>query len=135
MHQAPDGTIFLKAASARLIGEQIRYGNENGSINYWRSPKNSVEWDVQLDKPGRFSVIVNASCAKGNGGSRFVVGAGNAKATGTVKETGDWTVFKAENIGTLEIPVAGKFVLAVTADSKEGQTVMKLRSIELRPEK
>jgi hypothetical protein len=133
--QAADGAILLKSADANLYGNEIRYQTDTDAIAYWTDQQDWLDWDLQIDKPGKFEVTLTSACAKDNGGGQYVVTAGAATLNGTVHVTGDWGVFNRENIGEIEIAKPGRISIAVKAASKPGFALMNLRLIELRPER
>jgi len=135
VRQSADGAIVLTAFDAQLHGDQLTYEAGNNCIGYWNNSQEWIQWDVQIDKPGKFSVTVTTACAKGSGGSQYAVVAGPEKLPGTVKETADWATFSSETLGTLEIPSTGRIAVSVRLAGKATPAVMNVRSIELRPEK
>lgn len=137
VHQADDGTIALAAVDANLHGNRIKYemGNDKKCIGYWDDEHDWADWDIQIDKPGKFEVSVSSACPTDLAGSKYVVAAGAEKVNGEVKETGDWSKFATEKLGAIEIPKAGRASIAIKVTSKPGSHVMNLRQIELRPAK
>jgi hypothetical protein len=86
----------------------------------------------EIDRPGKFMVIILQGCGKGSGGSEvsFAIDAQQLKTT--VQDTGGFQNFVSRTIGSFELS-AGKHTLAVTPLTKPGQAVMDLRSVTLKP--
>lgn len=140
VHQATDGAVLLKPADVNLHGDAIRYETDadKSCVGYWTNQPDWIDWDVQIDKPGKFEVATTIACEKGSGGSEYELAAGpgnTEKLTGKVKETADWTTFNREKLGTIEIAKPGRITISVKATSKPGGAVMNLRQIELTPAK
>ncbi|HEX3998983.1 MAG TPA: PDZ domain-containing protein [Pirellulales bacterium] len=140
VHQAADGGISLDAVDANCHGDQVRYemDADKKCIGYWSNQQDWIDWDVQVDRPGKFQVAVSSSCPNDLAGANYGVSAGpekDASVTGVVKPTGDWTVFKADKLGLIEIAKPGRITIAVRPTTKPNSHVMNLRKIELQPAK
>ena len=90
---------------------------------------------MQVNRPRTFAVTITYACAAGAGGSEVVVAAGDQQVAGKVKETGGWTKFVAEDLGTLKIEKEGKVTVSVKVKSMPGFAVMNLKAVELKPVK
>ncbi len=121
----------LAAAQAVIHGEQMRYeaGPDRDSLGYWANPSEWAQWELQVSRPGRFRVMAEiAALASG----RFQVLLGDRQLDGNAPSTGDYGRFQKVELGTVEVPVAGKTSLAVRP-IPEGWQPMNLRSVELVP--
>ena len=132
--QSEDGTILLHAKDVSVHGTTVRYEplpNKN-TVGYWTRKDDWVSWDFQVDRPGKFMVIILQGCGKGSGGSEvsFAVGAQELKTT--VQDTGGFQNFVSRTIGSYELS-GGKHTLTVIPQTKPGLAVMDLRSITLKP--
>ncbi|NQT88758.1 alpha-L-fucosidase [bacterium] len=101
VREGADGRVVLRAQVAETHGGTPQYENagKKDNIGHWNNPKDHVSWTFTVAKPGAFDVRVTYSCAKGAGGSQFVVAAGDQSVVGTSKETGAWDAFKSEVLG------------------------------------
>ena len=131
--QADDGSVALKAADAAIQGSQLRYEPDKDCLGFWGDLNDWASWNVKVTKPGTFDVQITLACDRGTGGSEYVVAVADRQLKGKVEETGSWTAFKTETLGTLSIEKAGKHTLSIKAVSKPGTAVMNLRSIVLKP--
>ena len=133
VRQADDGSVALKAFDATPHGNQLRYESDKDCLGFWLDRNDWVSWDFVVTKPGTFDVNITWACDQGAGGSEFVVAVADQSVKGKVEETGSWTAFKTEKLGSLAIDKPGKVTLSVKATSKPGLAVMNLRSIVLEP--
>jgi uncharacterized phage infection (PIP) family protein YhgE len=121
----------LAAAQAIIHGEQMKYeaGQDRDNLGYWANPSDWAEWELDVARPGRFKVTAEiAAVASG----RFQVLLGDQGLDGNAPSTGDYGRFQKVEIGTVEVPTAGKTSLAVRP-VPEGWQPMNLRSVELVP--
>jgi alpha-L-fucosidase len=129
-----DGRMVLPAAEAAIHGHTPRYESGGGKdqIGFWANPRDFVSWNLQLAKPGRFTVAVTYSCSTGAQGSQFTVEAAGQKVVGQSKATGSWATYRRDTLGTLDLP-AGKHPLALRPKSEPRWKVIGLKSVELVP--
>jgi alpha-L-fucosidase len=133
--QAADGSIALKGADATIHGDTAQYEADKDCVGFWTNAGDWVSWDVTVDKPGTFAVELTYAADAGSGGAEYEVSVAGAKIAGKVKETGGWSEFTTDKVGTLKIEKAGKTTVAVKAKSKPGLGVMNLRALDLKPAK
>jgi len=133
--QAKEGTVTLRAADANVRGDTARYESGAGkdNIGYWTDQQDYVAWDFRIDKPGRFNVEITYACEQGAGGSEYSVGIAGQELGGTIRETGSWTDFVSEKLGTVKIDKAGTCTLTVKPKTMPKGAVMNLKSIALVP--
>ncbi len=125
------GVPKLAAAQAIIHGEQMKYeaGPDRDNLGYWANPSDWAEWELQVERPGRFKVAAEIAALAS---SRFQVLLGDRELEGSAPSTGDYGRFQKVEIGTVEVPAAGKTSLAVRP-VPEGWQPMNLRSVELVP--
>ncbi|MDH4239629.1 MAG: alpha-L-fucosidase [Phycisphaerae bacterium] len=133
--QAEDGSIVLKASDAVVRGTNARYESGGGkdNIGYWTNPDDYVIWRFKVNKTETFNVAVTLACATGSGGSEYVLAVGGQELAGTVKDTGDWTSFVTEKLGTVKITKPGTYNLSLKPKSMPRGAVMNLKSVTLVP--
>ncbi len=133
--QAKDGSVSLKAMNAVVRGKNARYESGGGkdNIGYWTNPADYVIWRFNVTKPGTFNVEVSLACADGTGGSEYVLAVGGQEIAGIVKDTGGWTSFVTEKLGTLKLTKAGTYTLSVKPKTMPRGAVMNLKSVTLIP--
>ncbi|MFQ6133877.1 MAG: alpha-L-fucosidase [Armatimonadota bacterium] len=131
--QDDDGTIKLVAADALVHGRTARYevGGGKNNIGFWVDPSDWVSWQVTVKQPGRFTVEIVYACAEGTGGAQYRVEVGNQQLAGEVKETGSWTNFVTEELGTLRLAKPRQYEFAVRPQTKGREAVMNLKALKL----
>jgi len=134
---AKDGSVELKAVDATVHGETAKYESGDGkdNIGFWTDPQDYVSWDFTIGKAGTFDVEITLACDQGTGGSEYAVSVGGQELAGKVNETGSWTDFVTEKLGSVQMGEAGKHTLTVKPKTKPGLAVMNLKSIRLVPAK
>jgi hypothetical protein len=104
-------------------------GPDRDNLGCWANPSDWAEWELDVARPGRFKVTAEiAALASG----RFHVLLGDQGLDGNAPSTGDYGRFQKVELGTVEVPAAGKTSLAVRP-IPEGWQPMNLRSVELVP--
>jgi hypothetical protein len=121
----------LAAAQAVIHGEQMKYeaGPDRDNLGYWANPSDWVQWELELARPGRFKVTAEIAAL---GSGRFQVFLGDQQLDGNAPRTGDYGRFQKVDLGTVEVPAAGKTSLSIRP-IPDGWQPMNLRSVELVP--
>ncbi len=129
--QKRDGSITLPASAARLHGATLQYesGGPLDNIGYWTTPEDWAEWEFKLSKPGRFTVTAFIAAPAS---SSFEISVAGQTLRCAARTTGNYITFKAEKLGTVEIPSPGKAIFSVRP-IKDGWQPMNLKSIRLEP--
>jgi hypothetical protein len=98
-------------------------------LGYWANPSDWVQWELELARPGRFKVTAEIAAL---GSGRFQVFVGDQQLDGNAPRTGDYGLFQKVDLGTVELPAAGKTNLSIRP-IPDGWQPMNLRSVELVP--
>ena len=135
--QAEDGTVVLKAGEAVVRGTNARYESGGGkdNIGFWTNSDDYVIWRFKVTKTGTFDAAVTFGCAAGSGGSEYTLSVAKQKLAGKVKDTGSWTKFVSEKIGTVKITKSGTYNLSIKPETMPSGAVMNLKSVTLVPVK
>jgi alpha-L-fucosidase len=133
--QAEDGSIRLEARDAVVRGTNARYESGGGkdNIGFWTNPDDYVIWRFDVTKTGTFKVKIAFACASGAEGSEYVLGVGGQRFAGKVKDTGGWTNFITEELGTIKITKPGSYNLSVKPKAMPRGAVMNLKLVSLVP--
>jgi len=124
----------LHASLAEAIGPKIKYMPEWKAFG-WYTTEDRAEWNVQIDKAGKYDVYMEWSVADSEGGKSFVLEAGKKKIKGKAGKTGSWFTYRTEKIGTVNLSAGTqKFVLKSNSKSEKG-AMFDLREIKLIPAK
>jgi len=126
------------AAAAALPGSRepstVNYtfaGYEWDSIDSWRTPGETVHWNIDVVRAGRYEVTLSYGCDPADAGGRFRLKAGSATLEGTVEPTAGRALFEKRTAGVLSLP-KGPTKLEVTALAVKGKELMALNRIWLR---
>jgi hypothetical protein len=134
VQQDNDGNYYLHASLGEAIGPKIKYMPEWKAFG-WYTTEDRAEWNVQIDKAGKYDVYMEWSVADSEGGKSFVLEAGKKKIKGKADKTGSWFTYKTEKIGTVNLSAGNqKFVLKSNSKSEKG-AMFDLREIKLVPAK
>ncbi len=129
--QNRDGSVGLSAIEATTHGHNVRYeaGKERDSLGFWTDASDWVEWEFQVNRPGKFRVFADIATL---GASSFVISCMGQEVTAQAASTGDYGTFKTLEAGTLELRASGKASLKVTPVNGHWEPI-NLRSIRLVP--
>lgn len=134
IRQGHDGVVTLSTRDPDIHGRYARYefGSGKDNIGYWVDPTDFVTWDFVVERGGSFTVQVTYACAKGVGGSEYLVSVAGRQLQGRVCDTGSWTKFITESIGTVKLG-AGRYRLTVRPLRIVRGVLMNLKRIVLKP--
>ena len=122
--------ILLTAENGKPIGPEIKYMKEWKAFG-WFSAKDRVEWDVDVEKGGKYNVFMEWSVDDKEAGKQFLLETKNDQLIGKVGKTGSWETFKSENIGVVNLEKGNqKIIFRSNADFKEG-ALLDLRQLRL----
>jgi predicted phosphodiesterase len=130
--------IVLPATKAKLKGRQIKleqHGPGPQYIAFWNQPSDTVSWQLQVGRAGRYIVSLVYGLAPQAGGSGFVVTCGTSKLSHAtpLKDTGSWYTFEFTTLGPLDLP-AGIATVELKATGKINGGLMNLRELRLQPD-
>jgi hypothetical protein len=134
--QQPDGSVALLAQNGDIHATNAKLekkGDRPYNIGYWTNVKDTVSWEMTIDKPGKFSVELEYSLGGKPPGSEISLEFGTEKHLPVKFEPGkDFLDFKTMKCGEIELP-AGKMTVTLRPVKKSGIAVMDLRRIDLKP--
>jgi alpha-L-fucosidase len=131
------GHIFLAAENASLYGYSPGYRVRNSdklvSIGGWNDWDDYVTWEVNVAKPGIYTVEVEYGCAIQCAGSEYTIGMEGQVLNCKVGPgpNGDWDVFQKEKAGVLNLSKVGVQTLTVRPIKDKWGNGMNLRSLTL----
>jgi len=129
-----NGVIHLSAEKARAIGPEIAYMPEWEAFG-WFTEQDRVEWDVVVDRKGKYEIYLDWSVSDESAGKSFILEAGKRSVTGKVARTGSWFTYRKEKIGTIQLAEGTQKVIFRPASEAEKGALMDLREITLVPAK
>ena len=129
--QKNDGSVSLLASDARLHGLsfQLEPRQPVANIGYWTSPGDWLDWEFQVQHPGKF-IVSAAIAAPALTSFQVTVSGQNYNFAGPV--TADYFDYKTVDLGVVEIPAGGLTTLAFHPLAA-GWQPMNLKSLTLRP--
>lgn len=133
--KSENGTLTLLATSAEIHGRDITFEAPFQNIGCWHDLQDHAAWTVELDKEGRFEVILEYACDDASAGNRFILEGAGTSLGGQVPGTGGWDKYRQQKIGALSLPPGThRLILRPDAGILKG-ALLDLRGIRLAPEK
>lgn len=131
--QAENGTAILLAKDATTWSENMRYEPkpEKNCLGFWTDPQDFAEWEVKLDKPGKYQVVVHQGSS--TGGSEVAVQFGEQQLKFTVQNTGDFHKHTPVTAGEIIVDKPGVYRLAIKPQNKIGKAIMDIGRVVLTP--
>ena len=131
---AASSSIVLAAHDAVPVGKMLRYEPQphKNTLGYWVNVKDWCWWQVYIERPGRYEIVVFQGCGKGHGGSRVAVSLAGQSREFTVEDTGGFQAFRNREIGDVTIGQPGLYRLEVRPITKARVAVMDVRRIVLK---
>lgn len=133
IRQAEDGTVLLMARDATTWSENLRYEPkpEKNCLGFWTDPQDFAEWELKMDKPGKYQVIVHQGST--TGGSDVLVHFGGQQLKFTVKNTGDFHKHTPLSVGEITVEKPDTYRLAIKPQNISGKAIMDVGKVELKP--
>jgi hypothetical protein len=120
--------LVLAGKDAALSGTKVFLGS-GGAVEGINSTDVRVRWKLDVPKSGRYRMELDYALATSNGG-RYSFQAGAAKLEGSLKATGSWQTYQAQEIGALELAAGAQELVLVPLVTRGG--LMNVRTIRLR---
>jgi hypothetical protein len=130
---AADGSITALAKEAVTWSETMRYEDAKNCLGYWTDAEDFAEWELVVDKPGSYEILVTHGCGDGNAGSEVAVRVAGQEAKFTVQDTGGFQSWKELSVGKIEIKAPGTQFLVIDPLTKTKAAVLDVQKIVLRP--
>ncbi len=130
-----DETFTCHARDAVCHGEKLQFEPQpqKNTLGCWVNEKDWASWQIAVEKPGEYEVIVWQGCGAGEGGSAVAVQVGDEKVSFKVEATGHFQHFQPRLAGTLKINSAGRQELVLKCLHKAKVAVADVRQIRLVP--
>ncbi len=129
------GPTYLHVMDGRLDGKGIRYGDGKTNrdvVEEWSSAEATVTWLVRVPQSGRFRVAVHYNTATKSACGAFAVEVANQSLPAKVVSTDSMAAFRTDAIGEVTL-AAGEHTLVVRATQLDGDSLLRLRGLELTP--
>ncbi|MGB6042608.1 MAG: hypothetical protein WBF93_05565 [Pirellulales bacterium] len=127
--QRDDGNLVLLVDRAEVDGMVQR---SNGAVD-WDKELTALRWQFLVSKPGFFVVEANYAADRHAADSETIITVANSVFTFTIRDTGGRDEFTTDTIKTILIKRGGRYQLEIKAQERRSATLMRLKSISLRP--
>ena len=128
------GGTVVDIAWARLHGQGLRYGYDKlirDKITGWEDPDDFIRWHLDVEREGRYEVILQYGCGVADAGSRIQIASGDARVEFVVEPTSAVDVWRTQGVGFLDLR-RGLSTMEIRVLSKPGTSVMDLHEVRLR---
>ncbi len=134
--QQPDGALVL---GAELANMHSRRGEASAmtegdwtarNIGYWTNAHSWVSWNVNIHKPGTYTIKAVAGTPAAV--SKFRIEVGDRVLEASFNSTGDYNNYEEVTLGKITIDKAGQYTIAIHPN-QEGWSAINLREIKLLP--
>ncbi|HXI52112.1 MAG TPA: hypothetical protein VNH84_11420 [Candidatus Saccharimonadales bacterium] len=132
--QFPDGRIVFSALDAQVQGRQARLESHPGNhrIGFWTDPTDTVSWNYQPTRWGRYDVAL-CYAAEGGDGTEVEVEVGGRRLRAVRPSTGSWYRYTTLPVGRVYLANSDPFTLRVGCSRPQAGAVMNLKAVVLRP--
>ena len=128
-----EGVLTLKPDDARFQGKEIkseRKGRNPSNIGFWTDPSDTVSWDMQADRDGKFAIHIEAA-SPGGGSVIKLTGVGDLACT--APKTANYETYQTVKVGVVNLTKGQKVTLRLQPVA-EGWQPVNLRKIQFTPE-
>ncbi|WP_165227682.1 PVC-type heme-binding CxxCH protein [Aquisphaera insulae] len=127
-----DGTIRLAAVDAEIYGERLVFEKEHQNLGFWMAADDHAAWALDVVRPGRYEVWMDAACADASAGDVLEIDLGRQQILHQMQGTGTWEDYTKTRVGELTLP-AGRCRIEVRPAAPPRNALGDLRSLELKP--
>ena len=100
---ATTNTLRLKATQASVHGPSLTFGTRYLHLENWSHVQDQAVWTIRCDKPGRYAVALDFSCADKVAGDGFQFIVGDEKLLGHVPGTKNFNGFRQQTFGEIQL--------------------------------
>jgi alpha-L-fucosidase len=133
--QGADGRVLLSANDADIHSQQnttprVESPGEPANIGFWTEPSAWLSYKFQLQKPGKFDVVLETAATDDS--SQLGVNVGDKRLAMDVPNTGDYRKYKETTAGQVTFDKPGVHELEVRPNER-GWKAINLRTVKLVP--
>lgn len=139
IQQLGDSTLTLPCSLGTTHGQKLRFEPQphKNTIGFWTKKTDSVTWEVEITKPGKFNIGILQGAARNGGGTARISVGSDAQVLDSVEYqvnvTGHFQNFVWQPAGTIEIPKAGTYTIKIEAVEISKVALMDVRQLHLSP--
>ena len=126
-----DGSLRLTARKGNAQGPEIKYMPEWAAFG-WFTSEDRVDWHVDVEKAGKYEVILEWSVSDEEAGKEYLLQAKGQKLTGIVAPSGSWETFKVEKVGSIHLRAGRQKIVFMANKHFDKGALLDLREIKLR---
>jgi alpha-L-fucosidase len=133
--QDENGEILLNYLTASTKGNaSTRYNRRGGfHISKWKGPEDSVEWMINIDRPGKFRLSLEYSANIEWEGKKYEIKAGDQFLENPVISTTGLFEYYEFPAGYIDFPESGQYSLKINPAVNDTTYLMYLKDIKLIP--
>ena len=113
-------------------GRELAKERRNRKIGNWTSVDDAAQWQFSVNPGGEYRVEIELAAPAEAAGSEIEVKIGPKSLAGTVPDTGGFDIWKRIALGRVKLE-AGTHTLVLAATAIEGEKVMNVANVVLRP--
>ncbi len=125
-----DAAFHLTAADAAAIGPKIKYMPEWKAFG-WFSTEDRAEWNVEIEKAGKYDVYLEWSVSDKEAGKSIVFEAGKKRVKGKIGKSGSWFTYETQKIGTIHLSSGTQKMVFKSGSPSERGSMLDLREVKL----
>ncbi len=139
VQQKPSGKVILPASYSAVISNggnpnaRLEHISGDFSIGYWTNIEDSLRWQLNITRAGRFKIEIIFACPQDQAGSRMELEAGGQKMRFTINATQAWYNFKTVTIPGFMTLNTGKQRVTLRGITKKIAAFINLRQIRFIP--
>ena len=127
-----DGTLQLYPTNCEIYGPSIVMEQLYKNLGKWQSENDRAVWNIELPKPGRYSVLLNYASLEKNAGNTWLLEAGDKTLSGKVDSTGSIDRYEEIRCGEIDLPAGASQIVLRSAGPIKGN-LMQFGGLLLKP--
>ena len=120
--------LVLKPVEADLKGDVAVSG---GLVQFWHGLDSSLTWKVKFDQAGKVDLSFYQACADDCSGSIVEVTLAGQSYQSKISSTSSWADYQNVDVGSFDIPSAGKYEIIIRPIEKPDRAVANLSKVVL----
>ncbi len=128
---AANGALVLEAAACEIYGSLLIFEPQHKNLGFWSALDDHAIWNIEVKKPGTYSVEFDWACDGSVAGNRWQLTAPGAMLVGRVESTGGWNNYRRAPVGEITLK-AGKQQIVMRPTEKPQGALIDLKSIKFQ---
>jgi putative heme-binding domain-containing protein len=127
-----DGTLQLYATNCEIYGPTIVMERLYKNLGKWQSENDRAVWNIEIPKPGRYTMLLNYAALDKDAGNTWLLEAGANSLRGAVAGTGSIDRYQEIHCGEIDLPAGNQQIVFRSAGPIKGN-LLQLGGILLKP--